>query len=288
MNSLKISEDDSRKYLLASRSINIVDNSDLYDVGCQHSIYSKIRLASPHNYDFLISRVLCSLSKKPYYVHISGIDSDTLEYFLLSLSYALGDVMEPYKKAWSQLIQPITPGNDIIFRGKSLVESFHSDSTDWNAPNDITLLACKKANNGLLEGTKILDIDTIESDLIHYLTRAELKIIRTKYLPWPIAKELGGNCIYKPILDRSYIRWSLHLLCQGVVEYGYYISPSTLKILNKLDYILNNRLLSEEVSMQDGDILILSNKRCLHARVHIEDKIKSSRLLLRTKVNYRK
>lgn len=191
---------------------------------------------------------------------------------LAALAMTVGWLSDPYRTSWSRVLQEIphkpewTP--DL---------QWHTDSTGWPKPNDVTALACMRpATSGgatdLLSLTAALKAEGLERETIAALSSASFA--------WPLDAALGGGYELDAIMTPHRIRFmraSLH----GATDQRIRVAAS--RLAEAIDRVPP----SISVVLGPGDTLLFDNTSCLHRRGDLVDPDRR-RVLLRTKVFWRR
>ncbi|NIJ10496.1 hypothetical protein FHU38_000840 [Saccharomonospora amisosensis] len=186
---------------------------------------------------------------------------------LAALGTAVGWLADPYRASWSRVLQEIphkpewTPDLE-----------WHTDSTGWPQPNDVTALTClKPAVTG--GATDLLTLDTVQRTAID---EATLTTLAGADFAWPLDAELGGGHASDVIITPQRIRFMRAALLNATDDR---IRESARRFADLID-----RLAPDQSAVLDpGDSLLFDNARCLHRRGELSDPDRR-RLLLRTKI----
>jgi len=234
----------------------------------------------------IINAVKVAMATSPYCIVIRDIQTSVGRAYIAGISAALGEVTEPCNLESSLVIRILQPHHD---RKEGtfgvLSESFHTDGTDWQNPNDLTCLLCLQADEFGGGESKVMTMDSI----IHSLKQSRHQEfsydeIRNKEFLWKLDENLGGGDFSAPFLTSDSIRWLKHNLLSVSM-----LNPhgETDELIQYINTIIEGNTDHLKFSMRAGDLLILNNKKLLHARTLIENPEQSCRKLLRTKVLYR-
>lgn len=262
------------------------DDQSLRSAAVQSQYLTAVRSPDPETFDNLVVSVKRIVARPPYYCLIRDIPVDIGRTVLVALSAALGRIAEPYGSEWSRVVREIRPRND---RGSAhsgvLNEHMHTDGTDWESPNDLTCLFCVRNDDAGGGQSRLISIDEISAYLAaEHEGRALHKWLTTVSVPWKLAEEFGGRVLRAPILSQSGIRWlkfTIQASGDETVTHGAWAEP-----LAVFEDMLDNKMEATEFPLEQGDCLIVDNRKCLHARTPIVDAASSPRLLYRTKVVY--
>jgi hypothetical protein len=194
------------------------------------------------------------------------------------MTCGLGNLVEPYQQDWSRLVRRISPAKDrLVGEYGVLNEKLHTDGTDWPDPNDLTCLLCVRPDGDgggrsrLLSEGAIREVSEPWADLL------------ADPLPWAIAEELGGGIHWAPVLSDGGVRW-LRFTVDEARRRGASVSEEVSSKLDEFARALEAARSLIEIDLNAGDLLIIDNRRCLHARSPVAGQDSSQRFLLRVKV----
>ena len=260
------------------------NDKELYNVALQASVREQIRATSPDGFDWLVEEIRTRLTKKPYCAHITGLRFDKSNLLFVALSSAFGDVVEPYNQPWSQLVRSIQTSTDLLFKNQSVNERLHTDGTDWQKPNDLTCLLCVRPDQHGGGYSHLLDVETFVAELRKSVGTEALNIFYKEPIPWRIADELGGSVFWAPVFAENSLRWSYYTIDRVLQEGLAHLPKQILISITAMERRLKAASGVFELPMEASELLIIHNKRCLHARTPVRDSKSSARLVLRIKV----
>ncbi len=249
----------------------------------QRELHDLIREAASIEFDALLSDIEVCLEKPPYVVYVTGLRFDRSNYLLLALCAALGEVVDPYNRPGSELVRRLSPQGDRLVQGgtEPLSEALHTDGTDSPEPNDITCLVCVRPDQNGGGRTRLLEAEGIRTHVFPLLDAETVRILTTEEVRWRIADALGGGTVPAPVISDCELRW----LRQGVAT----------PIPGRVEFALLEfeRMLAATTdvvafAMARDSLVVMNNRRTLHARTSIPDRGQSHRLVLRTKVYRRR
>ena len=163
-------------------------------------------------------------------------------------------------------------GNDTLARSHKLDEFvLHTDcSYEPETPN---FFALQCIHSDKLGGGKNLFVDA--STLIQHLSHTSLKTLQSELVEIRVPPEFkrGVGTIYAHVIDANFnVRYRKELIVESSLT-------ENLKIaLDEFDLLCHSPLLNRLFELNDNQILILDNRRYLHARTKIND---SKRHLIR-------
>ena len=157
-------------------------------------------------------------------------------------------------------------GNDILARSHRLDEFvLHTDcSYEPETPN---FFALQCIHSDKLGGGKNLFVDA--STLIQHLSHTSLKILQSELVEIRVPPEFkrGVDTIHAYIIDANFnIRYRRELIVEPSLS-------ERLKVaLNEFEHLCHSPLLNRWFELNDNQVLILDNRRYLHARTKIHDR----------------
>jgi hypothetical protein len=253
-------------------------DKELYATNLQRRLCAHVRDAMPSEFDALVREIRARLARPPYVAYVIGLRFDEHDLLFVALSSAFGDVVDPYNQSWSRLVRRLSPARDRLVPGVGVLsEALHTDGTDSPEPNDLTCLLCVHADQNGGGRTRLLDIDKVRASIFPLLGANCAQVLTTEAVCWQIAEELGGGIVNAPVLTDRRLRW----LRQAVASP---VPASVDRALAEFEAGLAAAADVIDFAMSGGSLLMVNNKRTLHARTAIPDRMKSERLMLRTKV----
>lgn len=222
------------------------------------------------------------LWREPYYVVVRGVPLSAPDVFFAALTSSLGDPVDPYAQDWSRLIYRIRPGNDRSVGGKGVLnEHLHTDGTDWPDPNSLTCLLCERPDQNGGGRSRLLG----HHRLVQHLraTDESLLDLLSTPVPWGLNDVLGGGVVTEPVLTADRVRWLRHTI-DAAVAGGAEIDERLAGALGRVEELIDGCPLATDVLLRSGDLLLLNNARCMHARTPVTAPAESERVLSRIKV----
>jgi hypothetical protein len=267
-------------------SIDINDGM-LVERSYQMSIVDQVSAAAGQAFDDLVGQILGSLATTPQHVLVRGLPPAQATQILVSISAVLGRLLEPVQEPWSRVVRTIVPTQDRSVDGLVLNEYLHTDGTDWAKPNDYTCLFCVKPdqNNGGV--SRLLLLDVLLDQLSSKSSADLLNRVVDRPLPWRIADGLGGGTHWAPAIELApltQIRWLRSTILLSDEDELAKLDDDLLDDLHRLEVLIEQCPATLETPLAAGDLLIINNRRCLHARTPITSPASSERELRRTKV----
>ncbi|MBV9845825.1 MAG: TauD/TfdA family dioxygenase [Kutzneria sp.] len=186
---------------------------------------------------------------------------------LAALGTAVGRLTDPYRASWSRVLQ------EIPHKSKWTPDlEWHTDSTGWPQPNDVTALTCLKAA-AIGGATDLLTLNTVQRAGVD---EATLTTLVGTVFAWPLDAELGGGHTSDVIVTPGRIRFMRAALLNA--RDGR-IRDSARQFADVIDQLAPDY----SAALDPGDTLLFNNTRCLHRRGELFDPDRQ-RLLLRTKI----
>jgi hypothetical protein len=255
------------------------EDKELRSPDAQGELRDRIREAAPIEFDALLADIESCLGKPPYIAYVTGLRFDSSNHLFLALGAALGEVVDPYNQPGSELVRRLSPPRDRLVQGGTdvLSEALHTDGTDSPQPNDITCLVCVRPDQNGGGRTRLLDAGGIRANVFPLLDAETVRILTTEAVPWRIADALGGGTVPAPVISNDEVRW----LRQGVATP---IPRPVECALLEFERMLAAATEVVDFAMARDSMVVINNRRTLHARTSVPDRGRSHRLVLRTKV----
>lgn len=225
------------------------------------------------------------LGASPHAVVLRGLPLENPPLSLIALTSALGDIVEPYQQSWSRLVRRIEPATDRAVGPYGMLnEKLHTDGTDWRAPNDLTLLLCVRPDAQGGGRSRLMPLEPLLEE--PGFATGPVSTLLSEPVPWAIAEALGGGVYWAPVASPSGIRW-LRYTIDEAVRRGVELSNDLWASLIAFEEALEHSDHVIETALQEGELLVIDNRRCMHARTGVSAPTSSERLLLRTKATQR-
>jgi hypothetical protein len=258
-------------------------DKELRSPDVQHELHDLIREAAPIEFDALVADIEVCLEKPPYVAYVTGLRFDPSNYLFLGLGAALGTVVDPYNRSGSELVRRLSAPRDRLAQGGTacLSESLHTDGTDSPDPNDITCLVCVRPDQNGGGRTHLLEAEGIRAHVFTLLDAETVRILTTEDVPWRIADALGGGTVPAPVISNGELRW----LSEGVATP---IPRRVESALLEFERMLAATTDVVDFAMAPDSMVVMNNRRTLHARTFVPDRGRSHRLVLRTKLYRRR
>jgi hypothetical protein len=264
----------------------LTSDSALYDPAMQGQLRETLRNeAGQASFDAWSGEIKTALGLWPHAVLVRGIPVERPHNLMVALTSILGTAVDPYMQPWSRLVREIRPARDRSVDGWGMLnEALHTDGTDWPDPNDYTCLLCVRPDQGRGGLSKIMAQEDIVAELTGQFGIEEVERLRMEPVPWRLAEEIGGGIHWAPILPEGNLRWLQYGIRMGIESAGIELCAALARSIERLEELLKWTARSITFRLVTGDLLLVDNKRCLHARTPVEEPERSERLLLRTKI----
>jgi hypothetical protein len=255
-----------------------IDDATLTDPVYQDSIVATVRQAAGRAFDDLVHEVAQRLAEPPWFLLVRGLPASRATPLLVAVSATLGRLVEPSRRPWSRVVREIVPARDRAVEGRTLNEFLHTDGTDWPEPNDYTCLFCVRPDQSRDGRSRLLDAATLLEEASAGPGQRVVDRLAARALPWRIAEELGGGVHWEAAIDPAtpHLRWLPHTVTS---------SPDDGRAdMAAFEHLVEHCRGVVHIDLEAGDLLLLDNRRCLHARTPVRNPAASTRQLRRTKV----
>ena len=237
-----------------------------------------------HGLSDFADQVSETIDRAPYFALIRNVPLAAPSAFFVALASSLGEVTEPYQRSWSRAIYHIRPQSDRVIAGSGVLNQYlHTDGTHWPRPNDLTCLLCLRADQRGGGRSRLLSLDRLCAGL-NAAHPGVLDILTAEAVPWALDENLGGGVDLAPVFTGDRVRWLKHTIDQAT-NAGATISDAMVDALGTLESFVERCPGTFEFSLGPGDLLVVNNKQCMHARTPIPHPASSQRHLARIKIN---
>lgn len=274
----------ARDLLRAAESLPNYDNQEFYSTSLQASVLENVRAAAPVAFDALIKDVKERIANWPYCALIRGLIFDPGNKVFVAVNRAFGElVARPYEKPRAQLVHYVQPSTDIMSaRGGHESERLHTDTADWEPPVELISMVCVRADPDGGGRSRILDVDSIRSEVNERLGSATLEQLETVPVPWQLASYCGGGVQWRTILSESRICWRRYTIDLALDSTGAKLSEDMLRSLERFEDVISTTPRTLDFLMREGELLFSDNRRTIHARTPITAGQASDRLMIRS------
>ena len=270
--------------LAAAERLPRYDNREFYASELQVRVSDGVRVGCPEAFDTIVSEVRQRLARWPYCALVRGLAFDEGNKVFVAINRAFGElVARPYEKPRAQLVHYISPATDIMSaRGGHESERLHTDTADWDPPVGLISMVCVRADPAGGGRSRVLDVDTIRSEVRDQLGAATLDLLDSEKVPWQLAPYCGGGVSWRPILTTKSICWRRYTIDMALDSTGATLSADMLDALPRFEALLSNTPRTLDFLMREGELLFSDNHRTVHARTPISNGTQSDRLMIRS------
>lgn len=281
---VNVSDSLARDLLRAAESLPDYDNREFYSTSLQRSVFDHVRAAAPDEFDLLIDQTKERLAKPPYCALIRGLVFDEGNKVFVAVNRAFGElVARPYEKPRAQLVHYIQPSTDLVSaRGGHESERLHTDTADWEPPVELISMVCVRADPDGGGRSRILDVDSIRSEVNERLGSATLAQLESEAVPWQLASYCGGGVQWRTILTPSSVCWRRYTIDLALDSTGAKLSDDMLNSLARFEDVVSTTPRTLDFLMREGELLFSDNRRTIHARTPIAAGTASNRLMIRS------
>ncbi len=274
----------SHELSLAAKRLPLYDNKDFYSVELQQFVHDSIREANPDGFDGLVDSIKELLRVRPYCVLVSGLRFDEGNRLFVAINRAFGElVARPYEKPRAQLVHYIQPQTDIgSARGGRESERLHTDCADWETPVELISMVCVNHDKAGGGRSRVLDLDTIRTDIADRLGETTLKLFEDEPAPWQLALYVGGGVAWRPVLTERTVCWRRYTIDLALTCEGASLSEEMLHALDEFERVVTDSTGTLDFMMREGELLFSDNMRTIHARTPLADPATSTRLMIRS------
>lgn len=270
--------------LAAAERLPPYENREFYSPDLQAHVLKSIREECGEVFDSVISGVKERLARWPYCALVQGLSFDEGNKVFVAINRAFGElVARPYEKPRAQLVHYIEPATDLpSTRGGHESERLHTDCADWEPPVELISMVCVRADPAGGGRSRVLDVDTIRSEVKDHLGETTLAHLETEAVPWQLAPYWGGGVSWRPVLTPSSIRWRRYTIDMALDSTGATLSPKVLDALERFEDLVSSTPHTLDFLMREGELLFSDNRRTIHARTPIANGKASNRLMIRS------
>jgi hypothetical protein len=281
---ISVSDTLARDLLRAAESLPNYDNREFYSTSLQASVLEHVRAAAPNDFDSLIDSIKQRIAQSPHCALIRGLVFDPGNKLFVAVNRAFGElVARPYEKPRAQLVHYIQPSTDIMsVRGGHESERLHTDTADWERPVELISMVCFRADPQGGGRSRILDVDSIRSEVHERLGSATLQQLESEVVPWQLANYWGGGVQWRTILSTSSICWRRYTIDAALDSTGAKLSDDMLRALEHFEDVISTTPRTLDFLMREGELLFSDNRRTIHARTPIAAGPASDRLMIRS------
>lgn len=267
-----------------AQQLPLYENREFYATSLQAHVHAEIRAHCRDGFDWLIGSIAERLAQWPYCVLIHGLSFDEGNRLLVALNRAFGELVAlPYQKPRAQLVHYVQPATDIPSpRGGHESERLHTDTTDWEVPVDLISMVCMRPDPNGGGRSRILDFDSVRSEVMNSLGTNFLKVLETELVPWRLNDCFGGGLRWRTVLTETGMCWRRHSINLALDSKEAKLSNDVSRILDDFEKLLNSSTGTFDFLMEEGQFLVSNNLRTIHARTPINNGAASERLMIRS------
>jgi hypothetical protein len=274
----------ARELLNGAERLPDYDNKEFYSPVLQTLVRDRIREASPDGFDWLVSLVKERVAQRPYCVLLQGLRFDEGNRLFVAINRAFGVlVARPYEKPRAQLVHYIQPATDLrSSRGGRENERLHTDTADWDPPVELISMVCVRADRGGGGRSRVLDIDSVKTEVKDRLGSETLQLLQTEPVPWQLAPYCGGGVKWWNVLTETNICWRRYTIDLALDSSGAKLSDEMVTALDAFEDVIGATSRTVDFLMCEGELLFSDNTRTIHCRTPIADGDASDRLMIRS------
>jgi hypothetical protein len=235
----------------------------------------------------IAARVRAELADRPAVIVADGPHSiDEATAWLASVAGELGTAVEPLRASAGSAgsaVELLEPASDRIVDGRALTETLHTDGADRRSPPGYTFLHCLTPDEHGGGASIVCDLERMRS----IATAGGHLSILTSSLPWKLAKEDGGGIWWAPALDlgSGTLRWVDPEVALDWTALALPFHEPVRRWAARLASLGRHDGLPSPMLLHAGELLVIDNRRAMHARSAIADPATSERRMLRVRVH---
>jgi hypothetical protein len=279
---VSLTEDEAARIDAASTRLTVTGDDPFSDPADQAMARAVVTESWPGVPQFA-ARIGEMVRREPYFAIVRGIPVAAPDTFFVALTSSIGEPIDPFKQSWSRLIYRILPRNDVFVEGEGVLnEHLHTDGTNWPAPNDLTCLLCERPDQNGGGRSRLLPIGRL-LDHVRATDESLLDLLASTPVPWSIMESLGGGVRRALVLTEERIRW-LRYTIDTAVAGGAEIDQRVAAVLDTFEKLVDDCPSAFELELAAGDLLLVNNAKCMHARTPVSNPTESARTISRIKV----
>jgi hypothetical protein len=143
-------------------------------------------------------------------------------------------------------------------------------------------MVCVRADPDGGGRSRILDVDSIRSEVHERLGSARLEQLDSEAVPWQLASYWGGGVRWRTILNKSSLCWRRYTIDLALDSTGAKLSDEMLGTLERFEDVISTTSRTLDFLMREGELLFSDNRRTIHARTPIAAGPASDRLMIRS------
>ncbi len=274
----------ARELFKCAEALPRYDNKEFYAFALQTQVHDHIRDECPDGFDWLVDAIRERITRWPYCVLIKGLSFDQGNRLFVAINRAFGELVAlPYEEPRAQLVHNVQPATDIPSpRGGWESERLHTDTTDWETPVDFVSMQCVRADPQGGGRSRVLDVDTVRTEVRNRLGARPLEILENERVPWQLSEVCGGGLRWRTVLSESRICWRRYSIDLALESEPASLSQEMLTLLDAFENVLAGSTGTLDFLMREGELLFSDNVRTIHARTPIAAGDASNRLMIRS------
>ncbi len=276
--------------LRAAESLPRYENQDFYSFTLQAEVHAAIRDSAPGSWSEVVGPIHERLARRPRCALVSGLRFDAGNRLFVALNRELGDlVARPYQKPRAQLVHYIQPSTDIAANaGQGFeTERLHTDAADWHEPVRWLSMVCVRPDRNGGGTSRFLEMEALVEEAAERMDASLLASLETCPVPWQVAPYLGGGVVWDPVLGNGLLRWRRYTVDAAVREHGLALDASLVEALDAFGDVVESAASEAHFFMEANDLLLMDNRRALHARTPlVVGPEASDRLMIRSWVSH--
>ena len=281
---VNVSAETASALLAAAEGLPRYENREFYSSELQAHVLEGVREGCPEDFDLIVSEIKERLARRPYCALVQGLSFDEGNRVFVAINRACGElVARPYEEPRAQLVHYIQPATDIMSaRGGHESERLHTDTADWEPPVELISMVCVRVDPAGGGRSRVLEVDTIRSEVSAKLGAATLERLQTERVPWQLAPYCGGGVSWRTVLTKSSICWRRYTIDLAINSTGANLSTEMLDALESFESLLSTTPHTLDFLMREGDLLFSDNRRTIHGRTPVSNGKNSERLMIRS------
>lgn len=251
------------------------------DIEQQQRFYEHVYQSCGKELDAIVAAIRQNLEKRPHYAVLSGLKIDSRVLVLIVMSLALGQIVRPAGVEADAEIN--SSAENVVMKNFHPFARLHTDSTNWDVPNDVTCLACIRPDQDGGGKSIIMDVEAVLEELEHEPSLSAL--VRREDIPWTIPQDDGVIAKYFPILDEeNRLRWYRKNIEVALDWAGGQLAPEVTELVGKFENLLEHSEKKHIFGLEANEILFINNRKSLHARTQVKNQYSTERKFLRTRL----
>ncbi|GAA4140919.1 TauD/TfdA family dioxygenase [Actinomadura keratinilytica] len=237
--------------------------------------------------DALAAQIRARLRRPPYYTVVRGVGFGSGALLFGVLAGRIGRLAHPYPDPSYTATRILRPRESARMQGWGvLTEWLHTDSANWPAPNDVTMLQCVEPDQSGGGVSLLLSLDDALEEIKDRLGIAAVDRLSGEVLPWAIDDGLGGGELRAVPLTQEGLRWQPFRVATAVERYGSALPHrDTMEFIRMVDTVMLSSARLHRFFLRKDDLLVVNNRRALHARDAVPDPARSRRRVRHCKVD---